>query len=681
METVTLADLGQNAPCADINGNHDNQEEIYSCEAQVLTPVTLNTDKVSVGTITELCHTKDLPEVDLISLVEEQIPRYRLRADTITSFSGYEHNDFIKTPVLRTDVELDLSLELIEETLKYFILCAERVTQMTKAYNDIEAVTSLLEEKERDLELAARIGQSLLERNKELEEKNSEYEVQLVEANDKIKQLRHEVSQKEALLQMYLHEEELSSDTPEDERLQLSVGVANIVGLQKKVQSLEAENFKLIKQTASLKTETALQEEKEQSLFRDCVRQLEDYKNQVIQLQDELLTKSDTNLRQQEEITSLTEKKVALEAQNRKLLEDLEELKKSLTAAHVVQQELTSEIAELEKKNEELEVLLCEKQEEIKSLRKKQKPAYIRHHSNYNSPFLPEDSLALELQDCFRRGFDYIPGYSTEERREHNRRAFRTARAVRQASRNSRSSANSSYGNESESTVGSPLPTSHCPSECELSDGGYGADIDSVLSSNLGKPPLSGASDLDFALSRLATTKSDKQNNNDLSRCHTPDSMMSVSSFGNLSEVSRLSGRLPEKLQLVKPLEGSQTLHHWKRLATPHLAGILEHRPGIQNKGENIVESEYEETYSLSDYEEDGMSTKSSNSLNLYSKCECIDSTNLDDGQETVYFGDQVCLDDAKYTFNDLWQSSLLPHNTDDISQSPPVPRSQCLVM
>ncbi|KAK2150164.1 hypothetical protein LSH36_420g02032 [Paralvinella palmiformis] len=329
--------------------------------------------------------------------------------------------------------------ELIQE-----VLCAERVTQMTKAYNDIEAVTSLLEEKERDLELAARIGQSLLERNKELEEKNSEYELQLAEASDKVKQLRHEVSQKEALLQMYLHEEELSSDTPEDERLQLSVGVGNIVGLQKKVHSLEAENFKLIRQTASLKTETALQEEKEQSLFRDCVRQLEEYKNQVIQLQDELLTKSDTNLLQQEEITSLTEKKVALEAQNRKMLEDLSELKKSLTAAHEVQQELTAEvrvyvvaaavvvvvvvvvvfiikwnsvIAELETKNEELEVLLREKQEEIKSLHKKQKPGFIRHHSNYNSPFLPQDSLALELQHCFRQGFDSTPGYSTDERR------------------------------------------------------------------------------------------------------------------------------------------------------------------------------------------------------------------------------------------------------------------------
>lgn len=39
---------------------------------------------------------------------------------------------------------------------------------MTKAYNDIDAVTQLLEEKEKDLELAAKIGQQLLERNKQV---------------------------------------------------------------------------------------------------------------------------------------------------------------------------------------------------------------------------------------------------------------------------------------------------------------------------------------------------------------------------------------------------------------------------------------------------------------------------------------------------------------------------------
>lgn len=38
--------------------------------------------------IVEVCSGGDLPEVEIISLLEEQIPRYRLRADTLTQFQG-----------------------------------------------------------------------------------------------------------------------------------------------------------------------------------------------------------------------------------------------------------------------------------------------------------------------------------------------------------------------------------------------------------------------------------------------------------------------------------------------------------------------------------------------------------------------------------------------------------------
>lgn len=31
--------------------------------------------------------------------------------------------------------------------------------------------------------------------------------------------------------------------------------------------------------------------------------------------------------------------------------------------------------------------------------------------------------------------------------------------------------------------------------------------------------------------------------------------------------------RLPDRLQIVKPMEGSQTLHHWAQLATPTMSG------------------------------------------------------------------------------------------------------------
>lgn len=58
--------------------------------------------------------------------------------------------------------------------------------------------------------------------------------------------------------------------------------------------------------------------------------------------------------------------------------------------------------------------------------------------------------------------------------------------------------------------------------------------------------------------------------------CRTPDSLMSTGSG------SYPGWKLPEKLQIVKPLEGSQTLHHWSQLAQPTFGGLLEERPGVK---------------------------------------------------------------------------------------------------
>jgi hypothetical protein len=98
--------------------------------------------------ILELCSGESLPEVEIISLLEEQIPKYKLRADTLTKFGGYENQDwFIPSPALQVDeADLKLSPDQIRETLNYFLLCSNRVSQMTKTYDDIEAVTRLLEE-------------------------------------------------------------------------------------------------------------------------------------------------------------------------------------------------------------------------------------------------------------------------------------------------------------------------------------------------------------------------------------------------------------------------------------------------------------------------------------------------------------------------------------------------------
>ncbi|NP_001344902.1 trafficking kinesin-binding protein 1 isoform 6 [Mus musculus] len=204
----------------------------------------------------DVCNSTNLPEVEIISLLEEQLPHYKLRADTIY---GYDHDDWLHTPLISPDANIDLTTEQIEETLKYFLLCAERVGQMTKTYNDIDAVTRLLEEKERDLELAARIGQSLLKKNKTLTERNELLEEQVEHIREEVSQLRHELSMKDELLQFYTSAAEESE--PESvcstplKRNESSSSVQNyfhLDSLQKKLKDLEEENVVLRSEVTSV---------------------------------------------------------------------------------------------------------------------------------------------------------------------------------------------------------------------------------------------------------------------------------------------------------------------------------------------------------------------------------------------------------------------------------------------
>jgi len=46
--------------------------------------------------VLEICNNDELPEVELISLLEETIPQYKLRADTLTQFTGNNCLFYIK---------------------------------------------------------------------------------------------------------------------------------------------------------------------------------------------------------------------------------------------------------------------------------------------------------------------------------------------------------------------------------------------------------------------------------------------------------------------------------------------------------------------------------------------------------------------------------------------------------
>ncbi|XP_072507543.1 trafficking kinesin-binding protein 1 isoform X4 [Notamacropus eugenii] len=600
----------------------------------------------------DVCNSTDLPEVEIISLLEEQLPHYKLRADTIY---GYDHDDWLHTPLISPDANIDLTTEQIEETLKYFLLCAERVGQMTKTYNDIDAVTRLLEEKERDLELAARIGQSLLKKNKTLTERNELLEEQVDHIREEVSQLRHELSMKDELLQFYTSAAEESE--PESvcstplKRNESSSSVQNyfhLDSLQKKLKDLEEENVVLRSEASQLKTETITYEEKEQQLVNDCVKELRDANVQIASISEELAKKTEDASRQQEEITHLLSQIVDLQKKAKACAVENEELVQHLGAAKDAQRQLTAELRELEDKYAECMEMLHEAQEELKNLRNKSMPNTIsrRYHS---LGLFPMDSLAAEIEGSMRKELQM-----EEESPDitHQKRVFEAVRSMNQVvkQRSLTPSPMNIPGSNQSSAMNSII--SSCVSTPRSSL--YGGDITNIMIDNKtnsiiletessdignedknkkpGTPGTPGSHDLEIALRRLSLRREnylserrffEEEQERKLrelaekgelrSGSLTPtESIMSLGTHSRFSEFTGFSGMsfssrsyLPEKLQIVKPLEGSATLHHWQQLAQPHLGGILDPRPGVVTKGFRTLDVDLDEVYCLNDFEED----------------------------------------------------------------------------
>ncbi|XP_078621579.1 trafficking kinesin-binding protein 1-like isoform X36 [Branchiostoma floridae x Branchiostoma japonicum] len=597
-----------------------------------------------VSCLTDLCNSPDLPEVEIISLIQEEIPRYKLRADTVF---GYENKDWLESPALPPDTPVDLSPEQAEETLKYFALCSDRVAQMTKTYNDIEAVTRLLEEKERDLELAAKIGQSLLERNRLLSQKNDYLEEQLQIVSERNNQLQHELQLKEDLLQIYTQEESLSET--DSSCTSPATGLVNIDALHKKIQTLEEENLHIRSEAAKLKTETVDYEEQEAKLVSDCVKELSTFQDelkeantQIKQLTEELVRKNEDNARFQEESTSYLAQTIDLNKKLKKSALENEELQQHLRVAKETQQELTEELRDLEEKYQEVMGMLHEAQAEAKTMRKKTQPSSStkRPYGSTLPGMFPLDSLASEIEHTMRQQIgDGFEGPSPKDQRTNTKRVMDTVRYIRRKPPPGKPIPGSNTTTTMTSMSNSPLCTNTIGSGSSYTSSppseNYGADDDensnvtgtetsSSKSSNLGRPGIPGSNDLETALRRLSLRREaenifrDRQRERRISECResdisetsTPDESDSIMSTGShLSFLSRGSSfsrpYIPEKLQIVKPMEGSMTLHQWQRLATPNLAGVLESQDGVHIKGYRHIEQDFTEEYHLSDVEED----------------------------------------------------------------------------
>ncbi|XP_077169963.1 trafficking kinesin-binding protein 1-like isoform X2 [Paroedura picta] len=549
------------------------------------------------------------------------------------------------------DGDLD-SADLVSADLEE-VLCSERVGRITKTYQDIDAVTNLLEEKEHDLELAARIGQSLLKQNRSLSEHNEILEEQLELAKEEIAQLRHEISMRDDLLHLYTNStEESEPNTATSTPLRRNESALCLQQcfqydvLQQKLKGLEEENQKLRTEVTNISSETCQYEEQEQKLMIDCVEQFSEASREVVLLSEELARKTEDAARQQEEISQLLAQVVDLQQRCRACGSEVEELQQHLAAAKEVQQQLRTELQDLQEKYVECEAMLHEAQEEIKTLRSRSLPnSTINRHSS--PTFLPLDSLAAEIKGTRRKGTES----SGSSEYKSFRRVFETVKAVNQAVK-ARSRAESplsfpwsspkasSLGCSRLSTPRTSYHGSDSPVAGAVMDGQEGQSPGGTLGArrdglgaSLGVP---GQHDLEAALRCLSARQESHRTERsffeveresklkrlardleDSSGFLTPNESM-ASTGTNYSGSSGGSGfslgsfsYYPDKLQIVKPLEGSMTLHHWQQLARPNLAGVLDPRPGVLTKDFRQLDVDLEEVYNLNDLEEDDVDMSS----------------------------------------------------------------------
>ncbi|XP_068446387.1 trafficking kinesin-binding protein 2 isoform X2 [Clinocottus analis] len=515
---------------------------------------------------------------------------------------------------------LNVHNEEVYDNFAVEVLSGDRVEQMTKTYNDIEVVSHLLAERDRDLELAARIGQSLLQRNHLLQERNEALEEQLAQAQDQVHQVQHELLKKDELLRMVAsasEESETDSSASTPLRQPRPAGMSTAAGalgqlesLQGKLLELEEENLSLRSEACQLKSDTVTYEEKEQQLMSDCVKELRESNSQMVSMTDELSQKNEELLRHQEEISQLLSQIVELQRRVKELALEKEELRIHLQASKEAQRQLTAELDESADRNAECVEMLHESQEEIKDLRSRNTPsAGMRRHLSYG--LYPMDSLAAEIEGTMRRELSVDEEIATQDQRVSQKRVFQTVRSINASASRPASATPPIPGSGQSSLVMTAQPfTSNQREEVRM-----------------GQPGCPGGNDLTKALHRLSLRRQNflcerqffqaerekklqalagPEGDGEASGRSSPTGSV-MSSFSNLSELSYSSSIfrtfLPEKLQIVKPMEGSLTLHHWQQLAQPHLATILDPHPGVVTKGFRPLAQDA--VYRLSDMEED----------------------------------------------------------------------------
>uniref|UniRef100_A0A0N4ZUX7 HAP1 N-terminal domain-containing protein n=1 Tax=Parastrongyloides trichosuri TaxID=131310 RepID=A0A0N4ZUX7_PARTI len=234
-----------------------------------------------------------------------------------------------------------------------------------KMEDDVVKIIRLLEEKEKDLELAARIGKSLLEQNQELKERNFFLHDSLAKNADTINELRHQVKYKEKLIRSIKKDDDMEM-IEEEKNTNTSVNC-----LKEKVAGLKKENDILKNETKELRILNNSFEEEKRTLVEQYTRHLDKANAQISKLQKTICDKNQECLNQTKEIEKLMKEISEQKNQEKAVVEENALLTEQLGEMIINHEQLKNEIFELQDKYTEVFDMLKEAEEELCRFRKK----------------------------------------------------------------------------------------------------------------------------------------------------------------------------------------------------------------------------------------------------------------------------------------------------------------------
>ncbi|CAF4308774.1 unnamed protein product [Rotaria socialis] len=453
---------------------------------------------------------------------------------------------------------------------------SQRISQMTKTYHDISAVTRMLEDRENDLQMAVTIGHTLLESNNSLRSQVNLLEQDIEQTTEIVKQLKHDLILKERLIRFY-------SDMEENDPQSEGANNLDVRHYEQKIRNLESENQELRSETVKLKIDAENYEQQEQLIVDNFVNALANANAEIDNLQQELIKKSDENNKQQDEIFHLSFEMREIHRRLCELKKENEELKHLLSIDGKNRQEYEAKIQYLEKNYSECLEKLHKSQLEVNAIQEKLRnlspsPSLSDLSPHPHTVFLSpveyanfmgiENSLKSELEEILEDPNQLCPPtINADEQITKIKKIYRRKIRREQSDTDGESTINDSAFSDTESLSS----TSSCP------------------------------------------------------HCHrcSPITASDSKSSSTYQFERRTPSGISSRLRLVKRFEGSTMLKRWQQLAEPSLSSCLQSIPGVYTRAEILHEvKEDDEEYLFteendSELKSTSSQTTTSNQLNF----------------------------------------------------------------